>query len=291
VIPGWDYAGIVSEVGTSVTKVKPGDRVYGFNSMQSCAAEYVLLSSKYKHIVARIPKGLSFEEAASLPSVAHTVSCTLLRAENEVPGGLKGKTVFVSAGLGGCGSLALMLLKSVYGAGKVITTVSTKKVGHVKEMLGEGVVDQVIDYTKQDVVKEIGVGTVDFMFDTAMTCFPYIAVLKPKTGLVLSITGKSGETMKKDMPQVPWLLAKLMDAHDSMQKWRAWRYDVRYDHVWNNILDEGNAEQITKWAEEGKLKAVIGKTAKLSDLETVRAMYEIVAQRKGSVGKYVITID
>jgi NADPH:quinone reductase-like Zn-dependent oxidoreductase len=290
VILGWDFAGIVSEVGSSVTKVKPGDRVYGMTSMQSCAAEYVLLSSKYKHIVSKIPEDFSFEEAASLPSVAHTVICTLLRAENEVPGGLKGKTVLVPAGLGGCGSMALMLLKSVYGAGKVITTVSTKKVGLVKEMLGEGVVDQVIDYTKQDVVKEIGVGTVDFMFDTAMMVFTYIAVLKPKTGLVLSITGKSGETIKKDLPDVPWLLVKLMDAHDSIQKWRAWRYDVRYDHVWVN-LQEGNAEQITKWAGEGKLKTVIGKTAKLSDLETVRAMYEIVAQRKGSVGKYVITID
>jgi NADPH:quinone reductase-like Zn-dependent oxidoreductase len=262
--------------------------VYGMTWMQSCAAEYVLLSSKYKHIVSKIPEGLSFEEAASLPSVAHTVICTLLRAEKEVPGGLNGKTVLVPAGLGGCGSAALMLLKSVYGAGKVITTVSTKKVGLVKEMLGEGVVDQVIDYTKQNVVKEIGVGTVDFMFDTAMTCFPYIAVLKPGAGLVLSITGKSGETIKKDLPDVPWLLEKLMDAHDAMQKWRAWRYGVRYDHVWVHM---GHAEQITKWAEEGKLKAVIGKTANLSDLETVRAMYEIVAQRKGSVGKYVITID
>jgi len=156
--------------------------VYGMTWMQSCAAEYVLLSSKYKHTVSKIPEGLSFEEAASLPSVAHTVICTLLRADNEVPGGLKGKTVFVPAGLGGCGSTALMLLKSVYGAGKVITTVSTKKVALVTGMLGEGVVDQVIDYTKQDVVREIGVGTVDFMFDTAMTVFPYIAVLKPGTG-------------------------------------------------------------------------------------------------------------
>jgi len=186
--------------------------------------------------------------------------------------------------------VALVLLKSVYGAGKVITTVSTKKVALVSEMLGEGAVDQVIDYTKQDVVKEIGVGTVDFMFDTAMTVFSYISVLKPGTGLVLSITGKSGETMKKDFPQTPWLLLKIMDAHDALQKWRASRWGVRYDHVWN-CLSEENAERMSKFAAEGKLKAIIGKVARLSDLETVRAMYEIVGQRKGSVGKYVITID
>jgi NADPH:quinone reductase-like Zn-dependent oxidoreductase len=203
---------------------------------------------------------------------------------------LKGKTVLVPGGLGGCGSIALELLKPVYGAGRVITTVSTKKVGLVTEMLGEGLVDQVIDYTKQDVVKEIGIGTVDFMFDTAMVCFPYIAVLKPGSGLVLSILGKSGETMKKDFPETPWWLLKIMDAHDGMQKWRARRWGVRYDHVWNHF-EERDAERIAEWAGEGKLKAVIGKTAKLSDLETVRALYDIVGQRKGSGGKYIVTID
>lgn len=42
----------------------------------------------------------------------------------------------------GTGSFACQLAKNVFGAGKVITTVSTSKVPKVPALLGEGVVDQ-----------------------------------------------------------------------------------------------------------------------------------------------------
>lgn len=42
----------------------------------------------------------------------------------------------------GTGAYACQLAKNVFGAGKVITTVSTAKVDKVAELLGEGVVDQ-----------------------------------------------------------------------------------------------------------------------------------------------------
>jgi NADPH:quinone reductase-like Zn-dependent oxidoreductase len=42
----------------------------------------------------------------------------------------------------GTGSIACQLAKNVFGAAKVITTVSTKKVPKVTELLGAGVVDQ-----------------------------------------------------------------------------------------------------------------------------------------------------
>ncbi len=54
--------------------------------------------------------------------------------------------MFVPAGLSGTGSVALQLAKHVYGAAKVIKTVSTSKLSKVGQFLGEGTVDQVIDY-------------------------------------------------------------------------------------------------------------------------------------------------
>ena len=45
-------------------------------------------------------------------------------------------------GVGGVGSLACQIAKNALGAGKVITTVSTEKVGKLSKLLGEGVVDQ-----------------------------------------------------------------------------------------------------------------------------------------------------
>lgn len=44
--------------------------------------------------------------------------------------------------VGGVGSVACQLAKNVYGAARVITTVSTEKVPRVEQTLGEGVVDQ-----------------------------------------------------------------------------------------------------------------------------------------------------
>jgi NADPH:quinone reductase-like Zn-dependent oxidoreductase len=44
--------------------------------------------------------------------------------------------------VGGVGSVACQMAKNAYQAGKVITTVSTEKVGKVDKLLGNGVVDQ-----------------------------------------------------------------------------------------------------------------------------------------------------
>ena len=44
--------------------------------------------------------------------------------------------------VGGVGSLACQLAKNIFGAAKVITTVSTEKVGKIDKLLGNGIVDQ-----------------------------------------------------------------------------------------------------------------------------------------------------
>ena len=286
-ILGHMYAGIISEVGSSITAFKPGDKVYGFTFGGRAAAEYLLLSSNYKYHITKIPEGLSFEEAASL--VAHTAVGALLRADAELPGGLKGKTVLVPGALGGVSSTVLQLLKPVFGAGKVITTVSTKKVPLVSGILGEGLVDHVIDYTTQDVVSEIGKGTVDFFFDTVGVAMPYIEVLKPNTGFLLTILGKSGQTLAKDWPETPWWLVKVLDILDGVQKWRAWRWGVRYDHVFTQFTD-ATSEKVAEWVKEGKLKAIIGKTAEMYDLKAAKDMLDAAGSAKGAIGKSVVKL-
>jgi len=42
----------------------------------------------------------------------------------------------------GVGSVAVQMAKNVYGADKVITTVSTAKVSRVDDLLGKGIVDE-----------------------------------------------------------------------------------------------------------------------------------------------------
>ena len=108
--------------------------------------------------VALKPSSLSFADAAAVP----LAGVTALQALRRYRGSLSGKTVFVPAGcklcyvlqrgwyptnrfaykVGGAGSFACQLAKNVFGASKVITTVSTSKVDKVPELLGEGIVDR-----------------------------------------------------------------------------------------------------------------------------------------------------
>jgi NADPH:quinone reductase-like Zn-dependent oxidoreductase len=86
------------------------------------------------------PKGLTMEEAASVPLVALTAWQALVEKANLK----KGQKVFIQAGSGGVGSFAIQLAKHL-GA-TVATTTSTTNVELVKS-LGA---DVVIDYKTQD---------------------------------------------------------------------------------------------------------------------------------------------
>jgi NADPH:quinone reductase-like Zn-dependent oxidoreductase len=283
-----EYSGTIIAVGSSVTKFKAGDDVYGMSFDQGGAAEYMLLTNKYPFAIAIKPEGISHIEAASLPIAAMTSISTLNRAEKEVEGGLKGKTVLIPAGLGGVGCLMLPLAKNVYSVGNLITTVSTKKIALVPEILGKGVVDRIVDYTTQDVVKEIGKQTLDLMIDTKLLAFSYISLLKPHSGVLLTITGKSGKTLAKDFPKASWLLRCLMDAADSFFKWRARRWSVYYDHVYCPPRQE-DLDTFSRYLAEGKVKPVIGRSAKMEDIETIRAMLGLLGN--GGMGRYVIDME
>lgn len=85
---GLDAAGVVDEVGEGVEGVEIGDRVFGEGT--STYAEFAVLSAW-----ARMPEGLTFEEAAGYPSVVETA----LRIIREV-GVRSGQTLLVSGASG-----------------------------------------------------------------------------------------------------------------------------------------------------------------------------------------------
>ncbi|MDF4248873.1 NADP-dependent oxidoreductase [Streptomyces sp. WMMB303] len=96
---GLDAAGVVDEVGEGVEDVEAGDPVFGEGA--STYAEFAVLSAW-----ARIPEGLTFEEAAGYPSVVETA----LRVIREV-GVRPGQTLLVSGASGGVGSAVLQIAR------------------------------------------------------------------------------------------------------------------------------------------------------------------------------------
>ncbi|WP_432070026.1 NADP-dependent oxidoreductase [Streptomyces sp. AA1529] len=96
---GLDAAGVVDEVGEGVEGVEAGDPVFGEGA--DTYAEFAVLTAW-----ARIPEGLTFEEAAGYPSVVETA----LRIIREV-GVRPGQTLLVSGASGGVGSAVLQIAR------------------------------------------------------------------------------------------------------------------------------------------------------------------------------------
>ena len=135
-ILGLDVAGIAEGVGKDVTHVKPGDRVFG--SRSGAFAEYVT-----GRTMVPMPEGLSFEEAASVPTAGQT-ALQGLRDHGRIQAGQR--VLVIGAG-GGVGSFAVQIAKA-FGA-DVTATTSTTKVDMVRSIGA----DRVIDYARDDVTR------------------------------------------------------------------------------------------------------------------------------------------
>jgi len=287
---GTDLSGTVIEVG-SAADFTPGDQVYGFLAdTTGAAAEYVVVPAS---TLSRRPESVTPTAAAALPVVGLTALQAFDYAERTIPGGLGGKTVFVNAGLSGTGSVAVQLAKNVFGAGRVITTVSTGKVARVAELLGEGTVDVVVDYVRQDVLQEVERASVDFFFDTKRQAMTYVSLVKPGAGFVGSIsTFPSGEQIREMYPDTPWALRRVLDFVDWIYRWRIRRWGVGYAFFLLQPKDSADRlARLAKWMEEGKLSPVVGRMVKLNDLQGVIQGCEEVLSGKGGVGKFVIEVE
>jgi NADPH:quinone reductase len=124
-IPGLEYAGVVDDVGVSVTRWRAGDRVMGLVGGGSYA-EYVVT---HEDEAVRVPDGLSFEEAAAVPEAfitAHDAMFTQMRLQ-------RGETVLIHAVGSGVGTAALQLALAA-GAQVIGTQRSAWKVERAREL-------------------------------------------------------------------------------------------------------------------------------------------------------------
>jgi NADPH:quinone reductase-like Zn-dependent oxidoreductase len=135
-IPGADIAGRIESVGGKVTRLRPGDEVFG-DIAAGGFAEYVSVPEK---LLERKPTTLSFEEAAAVPMAAIT-ALQGLRDQGRIQPGQK---VLIQGASGGVGTFAVQIAKS-FGA-EVTAVCSTRNVDQARS-LGA---DDVIDYTQED---------------------------------------------------------------------------------------------------------------------------------------------
>jgi NADPH:quinone reductase-like Zn-dependent oxidoreductase len=102
---GYDFAGVVDEVGTSATGFAVGDRVYG-GALGRAAADFVVVKTPAEATEAlwRTPEGISDEVAATLPVAGMTAAAALAAIDLR-----SGDTVLIGGAAGGVGVFAVQL--------------------------------------------------------------------------------------------------------------------------------------------------------------------------------------
>ncbi|HEY3164733.1 MAG TPA: NAD(P)-dependent alcohol dehydrogenase [Candidatus Limnocylindrales bacterium] len=134
-VRGTDVAGVVEAIGLAVTRVQPGDEVFGWSS-----GSFATFAVASEDALAPKPENLTFEQAATVP-MAGLVALQAIRDRARVKAG---QAVLVNGASGGIGTFAVQIAKAL-GA-EVTGVCSTRNVDLVRSIGA----DHVIDYTEED---------------------------------------------------------------------------------------------------------------------------------------------
>jgi len=103
--PGNDGAGVVEQIGDSVTEFKLGDHVYTAGSLSGTYAEFALCRTDQVH---RLPENTSFAQGAAMGTPYATAYRGLFQRAEAKPG----ETVLVHGASGGVGTAAVQLARA-----------------------------------------------------------------------------------------------------------------------------------------------------------------------------------
>ena len=274
VVIGLDMAGEVAEIGEGVQGWRRGDRVLvnPLNKEKGLMGEMLDGGmEEYCRVRAdqllRMPDGVSFADAASLP-VAYGTAHRMLVTHRTVKAGDRVVILGASGGVGtGCVILAKQLGAEVIACGS-----SPEKLRKLKEIGA----DEVIDYTQTDFSRwaidrygkpqrrsyEGGVDVV-INFTGGDTWVPSLRCLK-RGGKLLVCGATAGHDPKEDLRYV-------------------WSFELQI--IGSNSFYDDNLLALMQMIESGTIKPVIDKTV---PLEEAAEGLRLIAERK-VIGKVVVT--
>ncbi|MBK6854509.1 MAG: NADPH:quinone oxidoreductase family protein [Burkholderiales bacterium] len=256
-VPGCEFSGVITAVGSAVTGFQPGDRVAAFAGQGGFATEVCVPA----HLVMPVPAVMSFEDAAAF-------ICTYATSHHGLidRGSLRaGETVLVLGATGGVGSAAMQVAKAA-GA-RVIAGTSSPAKCELALRLGA---DAAFDYsngTLRDRVKELTGGKgPDIVYDPvggpqAEVAFRAIAW----RGRYLVIGFAQGQ-----IPSLPLNLALLKGAAVVGVFWG--EYARREPKSNARMLGE-----LSTWYAQGLVKPYIDQVLHMTELP---AAFELMDQRR-----------
>jgi alcohol dehydrogenase len=244
-IMGHDVAGVVTQVGKRVKKFKIGDEVYArpADGRIGTFAERIAID---ENDVALKPKNISMVEAASLPLVSLTAWQSLV----ELAHLKKGQSVFIQAGSGGVGTVAIQLAKHL-GA-TVATTAGAASFDALKK-LGA---DVLIDYKTQDFETILTNYDVVLNSQDTKTLEKSLNVVKPG-GTVVSISGPPTGDLA-DQKNAPWFVKIVLNLLSMGIRRKAQKRTITYQFLFMRASGQQLTE-ISKLVEAGIIKPVVDK--------------------------------
>jgi len=244
-VNGQEAAGVVTEVGSEVTTLEPGDRV-AYTSALGSYAEYAAVPASR---LVKIPDELDFEQAAAAMLQGMTAHY-LLYSSYPLK---KGETALIHAAAGGVGLLLVQMAKKI-GA-RVIATAGTQEKAQLARDAGA---DECIVYTEADFETETkrltdgagvhvvydGVGKATFDQD--------LNVLRPRGYLVL-FGGSSGAVPPFDLIKLSQK-GSLFITRPTLAHYTATREEL-----------EWRANDVLQWIARGEIKLRIHKVYPLAE--------------------------
>jgi len=141
--PGSDAAGTVEAVGSGVTKVKPGDRVYTAKTITGAYAEYALALESQVYL---LPEKISFAQGAGL-WVPYGTAYTALHHHAHARAG---EALLIHGASGGVGTAAVQFARA-----QGLTVIGTAGTQRGLELVKKEGAHHVFDHTKSGYADEI----------------------------------------------------------------------------------------------------------------------------------------
>lgn len=269
---GLDFSGVVSAVGAGVSGFSEGDEVFGCADYKrpGCYAEQVVVAAS---ALAKKAPSLSHEQAASLPLAGLTAWQCLYDTARVT----SGQKVFIQAGSGGVGTLAIQLAKNT---GAEVTTTCSGRNAELVTQLGA---DHVVDYTTTkfaEVVKDQ-----DFVLDSlgGKARWEALACLK-RGGHHVSITSDIPTNVGKYGVVLGPIVSILTLA------WFAFVAKARHGVKSRVVVQRPNGSQLQEIAdlcEAGAIKPVLDRVFPLEDIAGAHTYSQTARAR----GKIIVTMN
>jgi NADPH:quinone reductase-like Zn-dependent oxidoreductase len=248
---GFDLAGEVEAVGPGVTRLRPGDAVFGTMSRPGAHAEHAVGAEE---LLVPKPSRLSFEEAAAIPAAAMS-ALQVLRDDARLR---EGQRLLLNGAGGGIGTFAIQIAR-VRGA-RVTAVASARK----QDLLRELGADECLDYAREDFARREGA------FDVVVDLVPNRSFPECRRALA------PGGTYVTTLPGPGPFLWRALTALPL--------FGGRRCRALMLVPKRRDLEEIVRLVEEGKLRCVV---ADVFPLDAIREAH-VRMQSGHACGKIVV---